>query len=616
MPKFVYISNSKMPTSWAHGLQIMQMCSAFSKNGYEVELMVPRRVGVVSEDPFDYYGIEKTFTITKVFCIDFIFLKGNKTFFFIQLISFLFFCRLKLLFCKYDVLYSRESLVGGIFNDVFLEIHSLPKNTSKFYLRALNRSRGLIVLTQFIKERLVKLGINANKILIASDAVNLEKFNIFIFQSDARKRLNLPLDKKLVGYVGMFRTLGMEKGIDVAIRTFSDIKDRQDINLVLVGGYNDDINYYKKSVKEAGIEDRIIFTGMVRHNLIPYYLKAFDVLIAPFPENEHYSFFMSPLKIFEYMASGKPIISTNLPSLREVLNNSNSILVCPGSSSELREAILRALEDVDFSKKISAQALTDAGKYTWQKRARKILSFVGDLSKNKEIKAEIDNIKTFSSKLSVRKYSKEYLRAGEEYVIKKYMPAGANVLDIGCGAGRITSYIFKNSCKVIGADISESLVEQARENYPKIDFRVMDARKLDFQDNTFDTVFFSFNGIDNLLSIEERNKAINEIKRVLKSGGFFIYSSHNSLFLPRTKMSRKIILNNLSKLRVGPHYRAEKYDFGDLIQYYNNVWNETARLLFLGFKDVKVIGNGRRFLHGPKFILAFLDKFPIYIAQK
>ncbi|MEK7478852.1 MAG: class I SAM-dependent methyltransferase [Patescibacteria group bacterium] len=235
---------------------------------------------------------------------------------------------------------------------------------------------------------------------------------------------------------------------------------------------------------------------------------------------------------------------------------------------------------------------------------------------NKEANIERENINSFSSELSVKEYSKRYLRAGEEYVIKKFMPVGSRVLDIGCGAGRTTSYISENGCSVVGVDISEPLIKKAKDLYPDIDFRAMDARKLDFKDNVFDTVFFSFNGIDNLAFLEERDRAMNEMKRVLKIGGFLIYSSHNALAIPRTKTSWKIIFNNLGKLRIGPHWRSEEYNFGKLTQYYNNLWNEKARLRALGFKKVEAVGNSAKILKAPDLVLAFLDKFPIYIAQK
>ncbi len=613
--KLVYISNSKLPASFAHGVQIMQMCAAFAENGLDVELMVPQRVGTVAEDPFGYYNIKRAFKITKVPCIDLIYKNNNKLFFYLQFFSFLAVCRLILVFKKYDLLYSRDYIMGFLFKNLILEIHAIPKDAGKFYRYVCGKARALVVLTSFIKNKLITFSIERDKILVAPDAVDLLKFDINISREEARKKLGLPLDKKLIGYVGMLRTMGMEKGIDVAIRSLSEIKDKKkDIRLLLVGGLPDDVEFYKNFAKDLGILDMIIFTGMVKHELVPLYLKSLDVAIAPFPKNEHYNFYMSPLKIFEYMASGRPVISTDLPSLREILNNHNSILVSPNSSTELSQAIIKVFGDDSFSQSITKQALKDVDNYTWMKRAGNILSFARHM--NAQSDAEAENVRSFSSGNSVKEYSKMYLRPGEEYVIKKYMADGDRVLDIGCGAGRTTSYIYDNGASVIGADIAEPLVREAKKNFPEINFRVMDVRRLNFQDETFDTVFFSFNGIDNLASLGERKKAILEMKRVLKPGGHLIYTSHNSLAIPRTKTSFQIIFNNLSRLRVGSHWRVEKYDFGRLTQYYNNIWNEVAMLRSLDFKNIRTIGNSKRFLHAPKFVLSFVDKFPIYIAEK
>src|SRR6185369_5103975 len=98
----------------------------------------------------------------------------------------------------------------------------------------------------------------------------------------------------------------------------SEIEDRN-IILVLVGGYEADILLYRTMAKTLKIESRVIFIGRVEHGAVPLYLKAFDVLLAPFPQNEHYSYYMSPMKIFEYMASSRPIISTELPTIIESL---------------------------------------------------------------------------------------------------------------------------------------------------------------------------------------------------------------------------------------------------------------------------------------------------------
>jgi glycosyltransferase involved in cell wall biosynthesis len=112
------------------------------------------------------------------------------------------------------------------------------------------------------------------------------------------------------------------------------------------------------------------------------YQKACDIMLMPFPQNEHYSYYMSPLKMFEYMASKRPIIATNLPSIKEILNDSNSLLINPGAPEELVNAIEKLKLDKNLGQKLSDQAYQDALKYTWFKRVENIIKFIK--SKNKK----------------------------------------------------------------------------------------------------------------------------------------------------------------------------------------------------------------------------------------
>ena len=374
--KLIYLSNARIPTEKAHGLQTMKMGEAFASCGLDVELVTPRRFNVIKENPFKYYDVEKKFKIIKLPCLDFIpldFILGRIAFL-IQTISFLISAKIYLSFKKYDILYTREQLTGLFFKDFVLEIHSLPHKIRFFHRRAWQRAKKLIVLTSFIKNSLIEIGIPENKILVAPDGVDLEKFDIEISKKEARKKLNLPEDKILIGYIGMLKTLNMEKGINFAIGSLKFLDNR--IVLVLVGGHNKDIEFYKKMVEELQFKNKVLFIGQVPHKSVPMYLKAFDVLIAPFPEIDHYKFYMSPLKIFEYMTSERPIIISNLPAIREVLNESNAILIKPGSPEKLAESINFTLKNPTFADRISKQAHKDVREYTWIKRAERILKFI------------------------------------------------------------------------------------------------------------------------------------------------------------------------------------------------------------------------------------------------
>ncbi|HEY4504791.1 MAG TPA: class I SAM-dependent methyltransferase [Candidatus Paceibacterota bacterium] len=217
----------------------------------------------------------------------------------------------------------------------------------------------------------------------------------------------------------------------------------------------------------------------------------------------------------------------------------------------------------------------------------------------------LENVRAFDSEKSVEAYSTNYLRESEKYVIDKYMRSGTSVLDVGCGTGRTTHYITEKGAKVTGIDFAENLINRAKQMHPSLDFRVMDARYIEFPAESFDIVFFSFNGLDCLHPVSDRQKAIKSMLRVLKKGGYLIYSSHNSTSYPRTLFGLKNFLKNIFRIRFGRHYRYENYDFGKLILYYNNIWAEKSEISGFGLDVVEVVSSGY-----------IKERFPMYVAQK
>src|SRR3989344_5657654 len=100
-----------------------------------------------------------------------------------------------------------------------------------------------------------------------------------------------------------------------------------------------------------------------------------NLLVMPFPNIEHYARFMSPLKLFEYMASKKPIVATDLPTVREVLNRENSVLVRPDSARDLAAGIRQLIADPALAKRLAEQAYEDVRGYSWIRRAQTVLEF-------------------------------------------------------------------------------------------------------------------------------------------------------------------------------------------------------------------------------------------------
>ncbi|HYC82961.1 MAG TPA: glycosyltransferase family 4 protein, partial [Candidatus Paceibacterota bacterium] len=145
------------------------------------------------------------------------------------------------------------------------------------------------------------------------------------------------------------------------------------VELVFVGGTEADV----ASFKEKNSSDGIRILGQRPYVEIPSYLKAADVLVLPNSGKTALSrFYTSPMKLFEYMASGTPIVASDLPSMREVLSEDNSCLVESDNSLSFAQEILGLLRDEPRARDVGVRAASDVKRYTWQSRAAGIVDFI------------------------------------------------------------------------------------------------------------------------------------------------------------------------------------------------------------------------------------------------
>jgi glycosyltransferase involved in cell wall biosynthesis len=363
--KLIYIVNVGLPGDWAHCIQIIKMCEAFAQTGLEVELITGMKRDT-DENIFAYYNIKTKFKITKIPYFDLSSQGSSKVNFLIRSISFFFCAKLYTLFKQFDILYFRNPLAGLFFNNFYLETHELPPRLNRWQKIAFSRAKKIIVLTKFLKEKLINCGVDGAKIIIAPDAVNLAEFQINLSSEEARRKLSLPLNQKIIMYCGNFYFHDW-KGVDVLL---ASLKYLTGVACVLVGGEEEDFAKIKSRCRSKNL----ILIGRKPHHEIPFYLKAADALVLPNKRgNDNSEYYTSPLKLFEYMASGRPIVASNLPSIREILNETNAILVEPNDAEALAQGIKKVTENKDLAEKISRQALTDVENFTWQKRAEKII---------------------------------------------------------------------------------------------------------------------------------------------------------------------------------------------------------------------------------------------------
>lgn len=393
---FIYLSNARLPTEKAHGYQIMKMCEAFASLGVSVELIHPFRVqtsNLFGADPFEYYGIERSFRIKQLPGLDLRSLLHDLSVrlwsrvqavshaFSTLLYTFRWWRRHKLIFYSRDpysisLLLTLRPFIAGC---LIYEAHVFHGG-SRLLLWLFRNLDNLVVVTHELKRLYVEAGIPSAKVIVAPDGVDLMQFDIPQDQISCRLQLGLPQDRAIIGYIGRFQTMGMEKGIPGLVEAMSLLSSSVlgDSILICVGGPMDLVPLYIDLARERGLNaSRIRFVDRVQHHDVPYWIKSFNVAVMPFPTNEHYSYFMSPLKLFEYMAVGAPIVASDLPSLREILHhNENAWLITPDDPQALADGIATLLHDRPLAARLAAQARRDVDKYTWELRSKNILRVV------------------------------------------------------------------------------------------------------------------------------------------------------------------------------------------------------------------------------------------------
>jgi SAM-dependent methyltransferase len=219
------------------------------------------------------------------------------------------------------------------------------------------------------------------------------------------------------------------------------------------------------------------------------------------------------------------------------------------------------------------------------------------------------NLANYDSAASVTAYTREEgLRPLEaELVDSLFPPPPATVLDLGCGAGRTTWGLAQKGFEVIAIDLSQGLLGEARRRYPDLDFREMDATRLAFLDASFDAAMFSYNGIDCIYPVEQRERCMTEVYRILRPGGVFLFSSHNWLgavwsggyFYPQGYANA---WKNLKEQR-GNRLLREGYwlyrdDGGDQHLYSATPGHTVRQLRRAGFTGIEVIGYRRGMSRG------------------
>lgn len=374
-----YVADTQIPSRTANSVHVMKMCQAYRRLGHRVTLLVPgwrRGIEQGVDDVFAYYGLTERFRIVRV--PHSVRLAGSAYFALL----------LPLLAALHrpDLLHTRNLAVGWgttrlLRRPAVLELHDVPDRTrrQREAFRSVSGSpvlRALVTISHAQTGLLRPLAASAAPFLVAHDGVDSAWLAERPERGEARRELGLDGEvRRLAVYTGhLYRGRGIGLILELARRT-------PDHLFLIVGGREDDVTRRRRQAEGLANARLVGFEPPAR---VPLYLRAADVLLMPYADSiattggTDTAAFASPLKLFEYLAAGRPVLSSRLPVLGEVLRHGDNALLLPYASAEAWvDALARLAAEPDLAASLAANARRDAARFTWERRAERILAAAG-----------------------------------------------------------------------------------------------------------------------------------------------------------------------------------------------------------------------------------------------
>jgi glycosyltransferase involved in cell wall biosynthesis len=370
--KIAAITTSRIPSETANSIQVMKVCQAFKQLENEVRLWVPKFGTATWTELADQYGVSTSFEIEWL-----VFQKNLKQY------DFCWKTVRSGIKWDADVIYT-WALQAAAFSllrkkTTVMEFHDYPMGTmGPFWFRLFMQIPGKkIILTNTraladgIQERF-NLRISEEILQIAPNGTDLERYQVLPNSSEARRQLGIA-ERFTILYSGHFypgRGMEMMFGMAVALPQFQ---------FVWVGGQEKDLEPWKIRLKEQGIQN-VITPGFVSNSRLPLYQAAGDILLMPYQNKIAGSSggntvdIMSPMKMFDYLATCRTILASDIPVLHEILNDHNAVFCPPDDLNAWIKTIKDLSNDQPRRDKLARQAGKDAGLYTWKNRARQTIA--------------------------------------------------------------------------------------------------------------------------------------------------------------------------------------------------------------------------------------------------
>ena len=363
--KILAIAMSRIPAPNANGIQVMKVCQALAQLGHEVILLVPdmQPQRPSREELAAYYGLEKTFEVRWLTTAS----RRNYTWRAIREAR------------KFspDLIYSwsPQSTVFALLYHlpIIFELHEPPLGRfGPWWYRAflrLNGKKRLVSITKALRDVLSRNYGLPSDLIIAPNGIDLERYGSLLSPKLARRKIGIDEAPTVICTGHLYAGRGVETFLKLAKKSLGT-------QFVWVGGRQVEVQEW---CEKAAAQKNVRFTGFVQQSELPLYQSAADILIAPYESKISGSSggdsasVASPMKIFDYMAAKRAIITSDLPVIREVLDEKSAIFCPPDDVDAWHAAIKQLLVDDALRENLAENAYVCVQEFTWVERAKKIL---------------------------------------------------------------------------------------------------------------------------------------------------------------------------------------------------------------------------------------------------
>lgn len=372
--RIAFISASRVPSRAANSIEVMKVCQAFIDLGYEARIWVPGpRPEIEWPELAEFYGIRDHFAIHWLWSI-----KKLRRY------DFCFRAVMRARRWGADVYYiwpfQAAAFASRLGFPTLLEVHDRPQGHFGPWLfrqfLAGKGARRILPITDALRlwlERAYRVSLEPPFTIISPSGVDLERYENLPEPEVARERLGL-CASFTVGYTGhLYPGRGLDLMLELARRYPS-------MNFLWAGGEPPAVERWRQRVAIAGVHN-LKLLGFVPNEDLPLVQSACEILLLPHERRVTASSggdiaeFTSPMKLFEYMAAGRAIITSDLPVLQEVLNPSNAVFASTGNVDAWDKVLQNLVANPSRREALGAKARADVEQYTWRERARK--SIVG-----------------------------------------------------------------------------------------------------------------------------------------------------------------------------------------------------------------------------------------------